>query len=220
MNSNFETLMSFVPENNEKVNWEEVENSFLSPVVENYANTHQRLDYHGEDDVWTHTKMVVDRLVELPDYKEFDKNLKQALFTAAFFHDLGKVYTTVKENGEWTSPYHASVGAEKFKELAAKELGSEEDKEINDFVELVSLLIANHVKPMHALKKRFPEKELEKLVANQKLAPDFTLKLLSTLVEADMTGRISKDLDKSKRTIQNFRKLAKKLDLYETKVED
>lgn len=211
MSKNLEELKGFVPEPGEKINWEVIEDSFLSPLVKAYGNTHQRLDYHGEDDVWTHTKMVMDQLVELPLYKEQRKELQEALFTAALFHDLGKVYTTIKENGEYTSPFHAKVGAEKFKEYAKEELGLEED---DAFAELVALLVANHVKPMHALKKKEPEKELKRLAANKEISPDFTLELLSILVEADMKGRISKDLDKSVRTIENFRKYAKKTGLY------
>lgn len=212
MSEKLEYILNLVPENNENIDWTKIEESFLKSTVDQFKSTHQRLDYHGEDDVWTHTKMVVDTLVNLPDYSKLDRKLQEALFLSALFHDLGKIYTTKKENGEWTSPFHASVGAEKFKELAKEQFNLESD---NDLVELVSLLIANHIKPMHALKKKNPKYELEKIASNKEINSDFNLKLLSLLVEADMKGRISKDLNKSIRTINNFRDFAKKVDLYE-----
>lgn len=214
MNKNYEELIALIPETDEEIDWDKIENSFLSPLVESYKNTHQRLDYHGEDDVWTHTKMVTEALTNIPDYKKLDRKLQQALFTAALFHDLGKVYTTIKEDGEWTSPFHAKVGAEKFNELAINELGIEDSTPEKEFQDLVSILIANHVKPMHALKKKDPKKELLKLLENKKISPEFTLELLSILVEADMTGRISVDKEKSLNTIKRFRDYAKKENLF------
>lgn len=213
MNENFETLMSFIPEEGKKVDWEVVENSFLEPTIELFKNTHQRLDYHGEDDVWTHTKMVVDELVDLPLYKELDEKDKKMAFTSALFHDIGKIYTTVKENGEWTSPYHASTGAERFRELAKEQLGlSEDNEEEKNFIETVALLIGNHIKPMHVHQKRNPKAEAKKILRNQEIAEDFNLELLSILVEADMMGRISKDKENSIKTINRFRKIIKDLD--------
>lgn len=214
MNKNFKDFIELIPEVDEPVQWEKFEESFLSSLVEDYRNTHQRLDYHGEDDVWTHSKMVVDALIGLPEYKKLDRRLQEILFTAALFHDLGKIYTTKKENGEWTSPYHASVGADKFRELAVEELGLTDDQKEKDFAETAALLIANHVKPMHALKKRAPEKELAKLAALSEIAPEFTLELLSLLVEADMRGRISVDTEKNLKTIDRFRKYAKETGYY------
>lgn len=79
--------------------------------VRDMENTDQNPKYHAEGNVLIHTKMVCDALLKLQQYKDLDVNERFILLTAAIFHDVGKPATTIRKDGELTSPYHANVGS-------------------------------------------------------------------------------------------------------------
>jgi putative nucleotidyltransferase with HDIG domain len=68
--------------------------------------------HHGEGDVGTHTRMVVEALVGLDDWRELSEYDRGLLFWTACFHDIGKPATTKQEeDGRITSRGHSHVGA-------------------------------------------------------------------------------------------------------------
>nr|WED68849.1 HD domain-containing protein [Pectobacterium colocasium] len=75
--------------------------------------TPQEPRYHGEGDVWTHTIMVVESLLQLPDYQTATREQQEILFFAALLHDVAKYRTTVIDpvTGQIGQPGHSRKGA-------------------------------------------------------------------------------------------------------------
>jgi predicted kinase len=71
----------------------------------------QDAEYHAEGDVWTHTKMVCDALVGLPEWQRLDLKARQVVFAAALLHDVSKPPCTRVEDGHTRHPNHSVRGA-------------------------------------------------------------------------------------------------------------
>lgn len=82
--------------------WGAIEASF--PYAAEMKQCQQDPSNHGEGDVWTHTRMVADKLVELG----FDTPLKRMV---ALFHDVQKPATRTDVEGKIGFPSHARRGA-------------------------------------------------------------------------------------------------------------
>ena len=74
-------------------------------------NVPQDPEWHAEGDVFTHTKMVCEALLKLPEFQALDEQEQHILFAAAMLHDVEKRSTTKREieNGKEriVSPHHA-----------------------------------------------------------------------------------------------------------------
>lgn len=81
------------------------------------SQTPQNRLHHGEGDVYTHTKMVCEQLVKLPEYKNTDNLTKQILFIGALLHDIRKPFCTVITDDNISSHSHARIGARIAREL-------------------------------------------------------------------------------------------------------
>ena len=198
MQQKYKKLLALVPTEPEwKIDWDSIENSKLSSLIEKMKQTMQNPVWHGEGDVWTHTKMVCEALVHIPQFRALEKHKQQEVFLAALLHDIGKVPCTKWEDGAWTSPNHTSVGAKMARELLWKEYGFCGEKSLQEFRETICNLIRYHSVPSHILEQKNPELRLIKMASNGELSPDFTIELLCILVEADMRGRVYNDTEGS-----------------------
>ncbi len=74
----------------------------LLPEVAALRDVPQRVDYHAEGCVLTHTRLALQALEESAD---------ERVIWAVLLHDIGKVATTLWQNGIWRSPGHAEAGA-------------------------------------------------------------------------------------------------------------
>ena len=106
--------------------------------------------YHAEGDVWTHTRMVVDELLQDLDYQDLEPFAQEVLFISALLHDIAKPVCTFEENGRITSPKHAAVG-----EKMVRELLWNADLEIR---ETVAALVRFHGLPIWSLDKYNPHR--------------------------------------------------------------
>lgn len=165
----------------------------LGAWIGRMEKTPQNPAWHGEGDVWTHTRMVCDALARSTDFQALPPRLHPVLALAALLHDIGKPQCTRLENGVWVSPRHGPVGAQIARALLWREFGLCGQADQQQFREAVCLLIRYHTLPLHLLDGKEPSLRALKIAANGALAPDFTWKALCLLAEADVQGRIARD---------------------------
>lgn len=136
----------------------------------------QEPEYHAEGDVWTHTRMVVDALLGLPEYQALGAEDQNLLLHAALLHDVAKPVCTVIENGKISSPRHAKVG-----EKVAREILWDFDF---TFRENVCALVRFHGLPVWGLEKADPVRAA--ILAGWRVRNELTY----ILAKADLLGRI------------------------------
>lgn len=114
-------------------------------------------EWHAEGDVFTHTKMVCEALLQLPEFQALDKQEQHILFAAAMLHDVEKRSTTKREieNGKEriVSPHHAKKGEHTARTLLYTELAA-------PFAvrEAIAKLVRLHGLPLWAINKPNPER--------------------------------------------------------------
>ncbi len=103
-------IQKLVPSDGQSPDFQGCLNAF--PALE-LAKVTPQGSYHREGDVWTHTKMVVEALLALPDYQAATRVEQEVLFLAALLHDVAKHSTTVVDpvSGEISQPGHSRKGA-------------------------------------------------------------------------------------------------------------
>ena len=84
-----------------RVDWTAIDAAF--PWVQGMRGCPQDPLYHGEGDVWVHTRMVCEALSELPTFRQSPPEERQLLFTAALLHDVAKPSCT-REGLDGKSP--------------------------------------------------------------------------------------------------------------------
>ena len=173
------------------------------PALELAKTTPQDPRYHGEGDVWTHTKMVVEALLALPQYQTADRADQEIVFLAALLHDIAKHSTTVIDpvTGAIGQPGHSRKGAIDAR-IALWDAGV-------PFAvrEAVCRLIAVHQVPFFALEGSRRGKTPEFIV--RELSWHVDIPLLAMLAEADMRGRICPDGQRVLDNIALFCELAR-----------
>lgn len=190
-------------------NWVGLEHTPLASLFERMAQTPQQREWHGEGDVRTHTRMVCEELARLDGYRTLPVRQQRELALAALLHDAGKIFRTRLEDGVLTSPGHGAAGAQEVRKLLWRGFGLSGESEGQNFRETMCLLIRYHTAPLHLLDQDDPHRRARKLAANGELAPDFTLRMLCLLAEADVRGRICGDQAERLEEIQLSMELAR-----------
>lgn len=206
-------LLKYLP--SDKIDWNLIENELLHPFVSEMKNTPQEAKWHGEGDVWTHTKMVCEELIKLDDFKTLNEIEKLVLFLAALFHDIAKPICTKIVDGEIRSFKHPSIGAMVTREYLWKTIGLSGKKEYQEVREAISLLVKYHSEPTYFDYQKDKEKHVIKLSLNNNLTKYFNNKLLTLLAISDVKGRISQSNDEKIQVIKEFKKQCIMLDCYE-----
>jgi hypothetical protein len=164
------------------------------PWAREMASCNQDAQWHAEDDVWTHTRMVCAELERLADWPSLDRATQLKLLFTALFDDAGKPATTLIEpiTGRTRSPKHALVGTENARR-ALRELEC-------DLVtrEEIAALVRFHGRPPFLLEKEQPEHEVISLswIVNNRLLYLFAL--------ADTRGRQAKELSRPEENPPTF----------------
>lgn len=182
------------------------ETFFLSefPVLEKAKDTPQDPVYHGEGDVWTHTKMVLKELMDNPSYALKSVSDKFILFYAALLHDVSKYRTTKIDEvtGKISQPGHSKKGAIEARLLLWKKGVPFEIREV------ICNMIASHQIPFFVVES---DDYLRKI---HKLSWELPLDLLCDLAEADIKGRICPDVENVLVSIEMLREIAKEEGCY------
>lgn len=179
------------------------------PALAFAKTTPQDPRYHGEGDVWTHTQMVVEALLALPDYQAAPRAEQEVVFLAALLHDVAKYSTTVVDpvTGAIGQPGHSRKGAIDAR-IALWDAGVPFDVR-----ESVCRLIGVHQVPFFALdgsRRGTPE------FLVRELSWQLSIPSLAMLAEADMGGRICADKARVLDNIELFRELAREEGCYGT----
>lgn len=182
------------------VDWDAITATAYGSFAKKMAHTQQNPVWHGEGDVWAHTRMVCEKLLTLPAYRAESPRVQQILFASALLHDIGKIPCTRLEDGAWTSPNHAIVGAQMARKWLWVDCGLCGTPEKQQLRETICWLVRYHMLPCRILEQSQPERRLMKIAANGELFPDFTLHRLCILSEADTLGRIAADGEASAET--------------------
>lgn len=83
------TFKSLLPKDNLCIDFKDIEEAFPE-LVQLLKSTPQDKGYHLEGDVWTHTKMVVQELLNIEEYSTLSEFDREVLFWSTLFHDIGK----------------------------------------------------------------------------------------------------------------------------------
>ena len=186
----------------ENRDWENVRNTFL--WIQDMEGVVQDKVHHAEGDVAIHTRMVVEALLNLPEFQKLDEQDQEVLFAAALLHDVEKRSTTVHESdGSITSRGHARKG-----EFTARTILYKEIPTPFRIREAVAKLVRNHGLPIWIFEKENPRKTL------LQTSLEVNLEYLAILAKADMLGRICQDQDEMLLQIELFKEFCKEQDCF------
>jgi predicted kinase len=151
--------------------------------------------------------MVVDALLEMPAYRAASRADQEVVFLAALLHDISKYSTTVvdPETGAIGQPGHSRKGAIDAR-IALWDAGVPFDVR-----ESIYRLVAVHQVPFFAIsgsRRGSPEYLV------RSLSWQVSIPLLAMLAEADMRGRICRDMQGVLDNIELFRELAREEGCY------
>lgn len=191
-------------------------NIVIEKFGEQMKQTPQSPKFHGEGNVYTHTMMVCDALKSLPEYMELNDTQQNILYIAALLHDIGKISTTVFQDGDWHSPNHAIKGSRMAREMLFKDLLMGGSKDLMEMRETVCTLIRYHSFPTHAIDNENSTVKMHRIASNGLLMPDFSIKMLCILSKADTLGRICEDQAEALEKIEWCKELAIEEGCYET----
>jgi predicted kinase len=158
--------------------------------------------FHAEGDVWTHTRMVVEALLNLQEYHALPQPEQALLLHAALLHDVAKPICTVWEDGDIRSPRHAKVG-----EKVAREILWDAPF---DFREQVCALVRLHGLPLWGLEKTDPVRTA--ILASWRIPNVLTY----LLAKADVLGRICPTQDELLYRLELYRELCLENDCFYT----
>jgi predicted kinase len=137
--------------------------------------------FHAEGDVYVHTKMVAQELINSDGWNSMSEQDRHVLFVAALLHDVGKVVTTQMVDGIWRSPKHSVIGEADSRDLIWKgEVGGSTPFAVR---EEVAKLVRYHGLPLMYLEKQDPSRSVIEASLHVNLYK------LSVLAEADVLGR-------------------------------
>lgn len=203
-----EKILRLIPLSGENIAWDGFADTLMQPIFSAMARTEQNPEYHGEIDVFSHTKAVCEALVRDPEYQKRSEREKTVLFLAALFHDIGKIKCTVLEDGVYRSPNHGKIGSLMTREILWRDLGFCGSEEVREIREAVCQLVRYHSYPTFAVSDTDFERRLLKIASGGELAKDFSISMLCILERADIIGRISKDTEESLEKIAYCKMLA------------
>jgi len=150
--------------------------------------------HHAEGNVWIHTRMVLEALVEMPAYRVLSAADQAAVYLGCLLHDVAKPWTTrVEEDGRITAKGHSRAG-----ELYTRQLLWEMALPF-ELREQVCGLIRFHQIPFFLIDSADPRRTAAEVSLHCRAD------LLAIVAEADILGRICQDTPRIVDNIELFR---------------
>jgi len=188
----------------------------LMPEILKMKGCPQPENWHTEGDVWQHTRLTLQRLIEPAFKKRFkEPSLSPDLVAATLFHDLGKPYT-IKTPAQGADRIrfneHDIVGARLAVKICERlKLTSPEGIGIN--IDNVFALVSKHMLMVQGRISEMKNTTLEKyFFKNPKLGQDF-LKLLYVDAAATVPKSGRPDMDLINQLTRRLKKLEKSIGL-------
>jgi predicted kinase len=182
------------------IDWDLMEYTY--DWIRDMKETIQDSIWHQEGDVLTHTKMVIEELLKLPEYGLLSEQDKHIVFTSALMHDIEKRSTTTVEFEDGMerirSFRHGKRGEATVREILYKDI--ETPFKIR---EQIAKLVRWHSAPSWTIDKEDPVKDVVRL------SLETNTNLLYILAKADTLGRIADDYDETLIKIELFKDLCK-----------
>lgn len=173
-------------------NWDYLSKTFT--WVEDMQHVPQDIRYHAEGNVAKHTQLVIRHLEESSYFQSLGEQEKEIIWTAALMHDIEKRSTTVTEpDGSVTAHWHARRG-----EYTARELLFRDIPTPFYIREQIASLVRYHGLPLWLMERP----NLEKRLYEASIRTD--TKMLKSLAEADVNGRICDDQEKLRQQVAFF----------------
>src|SRR5262249_35127438 len=66
--------------------------------------------HHAEGNVWIHTRMVLETLLAMPEWRALSPEDRDIVYVACLMHDIAKPATTRLEDGRYTAKGHSRAG--------------------------------------------------------------------------------------------------------------
>lgn len=198
-------LKSLIPDSSDSsMAFDELLGEF--PSLELAKGTPQDSYYHGEGDVWTHTKMVVSEVIKQSAFEEGTDQERFILFYAALLHDIAKHSTTKidEASGKITQPGHSKKGAIDARIALWKKGVPFEIRE------QICRIIAHHQIPFYLVSGTDYLRQLHRI------SWGMSIKLLTTVARADIKGRICPDAEKVLLSIDLMDEIAKEEGCFDT----
>lgn len=195
MNSSILPLAEWLPDKKLNLDWAGLNDKFS--WVRDLKEVPQNPIYHAEGDVWIHTRMVLEELLQLSGYQDLKSDQQAVLFFATLMHDIAKpVCTTISADGKISSPGHSKRGQSMGRHLLYT---GDPGPVPFQFREHIANLIRYHGLPLWFLEKPNPQ------LAVIKAAEVVDMQLLALLAEADVRGRICQDQEELLERVELFR---------------
>lgn len=206
-------LIAIVPKGNQ-IDWPLIERTVMAPFVEDMRNTPQTQRWHGEGDVWAHTRMVCEELMKLEGFQRLPERQRQEVFLASLFHDIGKPSVTKWEDGHYSTKGHTKRGAQMVRTLLWKEYDMAGNPDKRSFRETVCSLIQHHGLPLHIVESPCEEPHFRAVAAEAELSKGYSWELQCLVTEADVRGRIADDVPQLINDVEYCRLRAQELGCY------
>lgn len=195
------------------IDWEAMEATY--DWFRDMRDVLQDVIWHAEGDVMIHTKMVVEELIQLPEFQMLSEQDKHILVASALMHDIEKRSTTMTEirggKERIVSPRHAKKGEFTVRKMLYQGLWNQEFKTIDtpfEIREAITKLVRNHGSPLWAITQENPQK----FVIAKSL--ELNTQHVAILAKADVLGRICDDAEDMLFRISLFEELCRENDCW------
>ncbi|WP_166820489.1 AAA family ATPase [Thalassoroseus pseudoceratinae] len=196
------------------MNWKQLQESSLDDITawaetqawcQAMADCVQDAGWHSEGDVWTHTKMVLEQLLDLDEWPSLSSHEQTILVFTAIFHDVAKPLTTEidPESGRVRSPKHAVKGEHVARNIL-RDLGCDLATR-----EQIARMVRYHGRPVFLLERDEPTHEVVRLswLVDNRLLYLFAL--------ADTRGRDTESMARPEEKLHFWKLMAEEANCYD-----